>query len=487
MKSNDWQVVTPEQAGIPSGAVIELIDHLEMKGIPMHGLVVLRGGKVAFEAYWKPFDGEYMHRMYSSSKSFVAVAIGILAGEGRMSLDDRVIDFFPEYLDAGVHPYTQMTTVRDLLSMRTPFTTGDYANYSDWTEAFFRMEASHYPGMVFRYDTIASVMLGIIVKRVTGEEFLAYLRPRLFEPAGMSPDIWAIQTPCGHDWAGSGVMCTTRDLARFAQVVMQGGVYEGRQLIPSEFARAATSKISDNVVASPWPERSFGYGYQFWLARHGFVLSGMGSQVAVCVPEADLVVATTADSQSLVSANSDIYQAVWDMLPKLSNAPLPEDGASQAALERRISGLSLKVAEGAKTSPIAADIAGRRYTLTDNTMKLSWLELSFEGDEGALNYENATGAHTLKFGFGHQVKQEFPETHYHGKQIWSPLGRGYNCHVSAAWVDASTLQIWCYATDWHMGTFMMNIAFKDNLLTVQASKYAEFFFDEYQGFASGTA
>lgn len=485
MHTDPFETISPPEAGIPPGAVADLLAYLKDKKLPLHGLVLLRHGRIAAEAYWKPFDRDYKHRAYSSSKSFAAVAIGILAGEGRIALDDRVIDYFPEYNDGSVHPYIAQTTVRDLLSMRTAYTTGSYFPYDDWTEAFFRLEVNHLPGTVFRYDTMASVMLGLLVRRITGEEVTAYLRPRLFEPAGMSPDIWCIQTPCGHDWVGSGIMCTTRDLARFGQVCMQDGRYEGKQLIPADFIRAATGRVSDNTVASSMTETSFGYGYQFWRTRHGFATRGMGSQLAICVPEHDLVLATTGDTQSLTGGDADIYQALWNLLPSLSDGPLPQDAQGQAALDAATENLSLAPVEGMADSKTARRIAGRTFVLDDNPMGMRSVRFSFGPGEGEWTYVNATGEHTLRFGLGRQARQPFPQTHYYGKTMKQPLGRGYDSHTSAAWVDEDTLLLCCYATDWYLGTFKMSFAFKGDTITLQGAKYAELFFDEYQGYASG--
>ena len=152
----DFQTTTPEAAGIPSAAIVAFIARLEDKTLPMHSFLLLKGDRIAAEAYWKPFDKTFRHRMYSTSKSFASVAIGILAGDGKLSLDDRVVDFFPDYKAkcAPVQPYAAMATVRDLLRMTTCFNVPDYARFDDWTEAFFRLPALHMPGQSFRYDTL---------------------------------------------------------------------------------------------------------------------------------------------------------------------------------------------------------------------------------------------------------------------------------------------------------------------------------------------
>ena len=486
----DSQRITPEAAGIPSAAVAAFIDRLEDRTLPMHSFLMLRGDKVAAEAYWKPFDATFRHRMYSTSKSFVAVAIGILAGDGRLSLDDRVVDFFPEHKEkfAPVHPYAAIATVRDLLRMTTCFNSPQYPRFDDWTEAFFRIPTAHMPGRSFRYDTLGTVMLCMIVRRVSGVEFVALLQERLFDPAGMSPDIQCIQTPCGHDWGGSGVLCTTRDLARFAYVCMHDGRWAGEQLIPEDYIREATSRQVDNTISVCDPEHQYGYGYQFWRTRFGFACRGMGSQLAVCVRESDFVLVTTADTQAVSGGDSIIYDALDSIILKnMSDAPIAENPSEHAALGSRVAKLSLRTVPGEKHSPLTSRINGKTYVLDENSMKMKSVHFSFRADEGALSYENATGAHEIRFGFGKQVRQTFPETHYFGRTMMRPGNRGYDCHASAAWRRDDSLVLCVYATDEYFGTLRMNFVFDGDTVTVQSEKFAEMFFDEYQGFTSGTA
>jgi CubicO group peptidase (beta-lactamase class C family) len=484
----DFREITPEAAGIPSAAIAGFIDRLQDKTLPMHSILVLKGDQIAAEAYWKPFDRTFRHRMYSTSKSFVSVAIGILAGDGRLSLDDRVVDFFPDYREkfAPVHPYVAMTTVRDLLKMTTCFTASNYAPFADWTAAFFQIPAGHLPGRSFRYDTLATVMLCMIVRRVSGLEFMALLQTRLFDPAGMSADLRCIQSPCGHDWGGSGVLCTTRDLAKFAYVCMHGGRWDGEQLVPEDYLGAATSRQVDNTLTSSDPEHQHGYGYQFWRTRFGFACRGMGSQLAVCVPESDLILVTTADTQALACGDSIIYDALDRfILKELRDAPIAENPAAHAALRAKIAGLSLCTVAGAQHSPVAGKIDGRTYLLDENSMGMKCVRFTFKGDEGALAYENATGVHAIRFGFGKQVRQTFPETHYYGRTMMQPGHRGYDCHASAGWCRDDALLLCVYATDDYFGTLRMNFVFDGDTVTVQAEKFAEMFFDEYQGFTSG--
>lgn len=509
-------LTSPESVGIPSEAVGRFLKKLEEDGLCMHSVLMLRHGKLAVEAYWKPFDKTSMHRMYSTSKSFVSVAIGILIGEGKLRLDDRVASFFPEKVPDDLHPWILRTTVRDLLMMASPH---DFNTYSDkdpdWVDTFFQTPPSHLPGTIFSYNTSATVMLLVIIRQITGLEFLEYLRPRLFEPLGISEDIWCVETPCGHEWGGSGVICTSRDLMKFALVCLNHGRCGESQLIPEDYITAATSRQIDNYVENSDAESQFGYGYQFWRTRNnGFACYGMGSQLAICLPDQDFILVTTADTQALSTGVSQIFRTLWSEIhPYLvSGDSLQENPVAKEMLQRQIDTLSLLAVQGESYSPVSEAIHGKIFQMIKNDMGIESLRFLFAQDtndpaddevseqhkqecktgnpvlhasQGYLHYENRTGKHTLQFGFGHHVRQEFPEVNYYGKRIGTPLGRGYDCQASAGWVLENSLLVVCCLTDDYFGTLKMNFVFDRNTVTVLMRKSAEWFLDDYVGFASG--
>jgi len=486
--------ITPEQAGIPSSVISAFLDRMDEKGIILHSLLLVKDGDLLTEAYWNPIDKDFRHRLYSSSKSFVSVAIGILIGEGKLSLNDKAIDFFkdrqPDYVDERL----AMTTIRDLLRMATPYYAG--VTYSpadpDWTDTFFKMElVDHYPGTIFRYDTTATTMLCMIVQRVTGLEFTEYLREKLFKKIGIAEDTKCVKTPCGHDWGGSGMLCTSRDFARFATICLNMGKYEGEELIPEWYMREATSKQIDNRSTENHPETIQGYGYQFWCLRNGgFATLGMGCQISLNFPEYGFSFVATGDTQSITSGYAayvlpNFYDILYPYVEK--NEKLPEDPAAYAALQEKIANLSIPTVKGKMTSSFAEKVNGKEYVLRPNRMNISRVKLTFEGDEGVLDYTNATGDHSIRFGFGHQVRGVFPETHYFGDNIGIPCGKGYDILTSAAWGMEDSLFIDLFAIDKYFGKIGMNFVFKDNVLTLHMQKIAEWFFDEYYGTACGEA
>lgn len=471
------ETISLAQAGIPAERVQRLLSRLEERRLCMHSLLLVRHGKLAAEGYWKPFEKDRKHRMYSTTKSFVSVAIGLLIGEGRLTLEDHICDYFPEKLPPeGPHPFTAAMTVRDLLMMASAHAKTTYRcmQDDDWVRTFFVYPPSHLPGTIFSYDTSATTVLTALVEKLSGQRFLEYLRPRLLDPLGFSADAYCTETPLGLSWGGSGLICTPRDLAKFAICCMDGGRYRGQQLIPEAYIRMATSRQIDNTVANSHVESQQGYGFQFWRTRHdGFACRGMGSQLAICQPNHDFIMVTTADTQMQPNGEFEIFDALWEeLLPYLSDSPLPPQEAQEAALQARLEALEVQKALGEKTSPTAAAVSGRTYQMEENDMQLRRLTFTFAGDEGAMEYENATGLHTLRFGFGRHVAQQFP--------VYD-----YPCITSAAWKDDDTLHIQCYLIGDYLATLEIAVSFGQGGVTVLMRKAAELFLEEYQGFASG--
>ncbi|WP_135549207.1 serine hydrolase domain-containing protein [Paenibacillus cymbidii] len=476
---------SPERLGIPSSGIVQFIESLHRERINMHGFLLLRHGKIAAEGYWAPYSATSMHRMYSVSKSFVSLAIGMLIDEGRIALQDRAVTFFNDKLPEVVHPYLAQATVRDLLTMASPHSRTAYTRHDpDWAAAFFHNKPSHVPGTVFSYDTSATVILSSIVERISGTPFLSYMRERLLDPIGFSRDAWCLKTPEGTSWGGSGVMCSLRDMAKLAYVCMNKGRYHDRQLISEAYIREATSKQIDNSLSG-----HNGYGYQIWIERdNGFSFRGMGSQLAYCYPDLDLLFACMADTQGSPSAEVSLVHAFREHIYNaIRESPLPDDEAANTILNEKMKSLRILPQQGNPTSSFERKVDGNWYAFQDNPMGSKRMRLRFFGDEGIWEYENAAGGHRLRFGLGKTVQGTFPQKNHLGETVGTVSGKGYDCLASAAWVEEHKLNMLVYITDIHLGSLKMTVSFKENEITIFMTKAAEWFLDEYEGVASGSA
>lgn len=473
---------SPESLGIPSRAILNFLQRIDAERIGMHGFLLLRRNKIASEGYWAPWSADRKHRMYSVSKSFVALAVGLMIDEGKLTLNDKVAQYFPDKLPENLHPWLADSTVRDLLMMSTAHSTTSYTRHDpDWVWTFFNKTPSHPPGTIFSYDTAATVVLTAAVERLAGMPFLDYMRPRFLNRIGFSPDAWCVRTPEGVSWGGSGVICTLRDMAKVALTCMNGGLWGEERVLPETYVRAATAKQIDNSIRG-----NVGYGYQIWREQeNGFSFRGMGSQYALCFPDKEFVFTCIADTQG-APAGSPIPAVMREELyPHLAGESLPENPDDQAELADKIARLVVLPLPGKQDSPVRSIMDGVWYALEENPMGMTRMRLSFHGDQGTWEYTNGQGDNVLRFGIGRVVCGNFPQHNYFGEQIGVISGVEYECMASAAWVDDQTLNLEVYITDHYLGGLRISFAFKGEEIGVFMTKQAEWFLDEYEGFAGG--
>lgn len=473
---------SPESLGIPSKAILNFLQRIDAEHICMHGFLLVRHNRIAAEGYWAPWSVERKHRMYSVSKSFVALAVGMMIDEGKLTLNDYVANYFPDKLPENLHPWLATSTVRDLLMMATAHSRTSYTRDDpDWLWTFFNLTPSHPPGTIFAYDTAATVVLTAIVERLSGKPFLDYMRPRFLDRIGFSADAWCVRTPEGGSWGGSGVICTLRDMAKVALACMNGGMWGDERVLPEEYVRAATSKQIDNSIRG-----NHGYGYQIWCEKeNGFSFRGMGSQYAFCYPDKEFLFACIADTQGAPSGSPIPQVMREEIYPHLADGPLPEDREAQAALAEKISQLAVLPLPGKPDAPVRSKVDGAWYALEENQMGITRMRLSFQGDQGTWEYTNAQGDNVLPFGIGRVVCGKFPQRNYFGGQIGTSPGIEYECMTSAAWIDEQTLNMEVYITDNYLGGLRISFAFKGDEIAVFMTKQAEWFLDEYEGFAGG--
>ena len=352
----------PEAQGLPSAAILALLAEAEQKDLGLHSLLVLRHGHVVAEGWWDPYGPTRPHVLYSLSKSFASTAAGLAASEGLLSLDDLVLSFFPDEAPAVPDANLAAMRVRHLLAMATGHdqdTTGRMRDdeSGNWAKAFLALPVAHTPGSHFVYNSGATYMVSAIVQKATGQTLLDYLAPRLFGPLGITGQTWE-SSPQGVNVGGWGLNITTEDIARFGLLYLQEGVWQGTRLLPAAWVAEATSKQVSNGddPNSDWAQ---GYGFQFWRCRHdAYRGDGAFGQLCVVLPAQDAVVAITAGTRDL----GGVLNLLWDhLLPAMGPDSLPDDPAGQAALSRRLAGLTLPSPSGERTSPTAARVSGKTY------------------------------------------------------------------------------------------------------------------------------
>ena len=487
---NDLIFVKPEEEGLSSQWVEAFLDRMEERKINLHSFMLVRNGKILTEAYYKPFDKDFKHRLYSSSKTYVAIAIGVLIDEGKLKLEDRIADYFPEYTGENTHPWIKNATVEDALKMSAPQGWTTYADqkYDDWTWTVFnRTENVRPSGAVWQYNTAATFILDVLVERITGTSIMEYMRP-LFDKIGVSKDIWCVKSPDGYSWCGSGIVCTLRDFAKFGELILNKGEYKGEQLISRAFMERATSKQIANRFQNEYsPLRCCGYGYQIWITDSGYALRGMGSQLVLCFPDKNFMFVCQADTQCAGDSTQDyIYDAVKHLLyEKLESKRIGENEQAYKKLCERLDVLSLEEVCGEDFSEREKSINGVKFTMDENPIQWKWFRFDFEKEKGTLTYENIRGIKQIKFGRNRFWRGTFPETHYADKQVGTPANRELDCIASAGWIDEDRLLLRIYVIDNFLGNCFMTFGFNGKETAIRMVKAAEFFLNEYAGCAGG--
>jgi CubicO group peptidase (beta-lactamase class C family) len=395
---------SPEAVGIAPAAILAFVDAVDQKVGGLHSFMLLRHGKVAAEGWWAPYAPQHPHMLFSLSKSFTSTAVGLAAAEGYLTVDAPVVPFFPGDAPAKVDEHLAAMRVRHLLTMSTghdkdatgPTTRGPDGN---WVKGFLSLPVEHPPGTHFVYNSAATYMLSAIVQKVTGVTVLEYLRPRLFGPLGIEAATWET-CPRGINTGGWGLSVRTEEIARFGQLYLQKGRWQGRQLLPEKWVEEATTKQVSNGTSekSDWEQ---GYCYQFWRCRHGaYRGDGAFGQFCIVMPEQEAVLAITSG----VGDMQAVMNAAWDhLLPAMQQDSL---SASESAgdVKRKLEHLSVHLPEGSPFSPTARRVSGRACRFEENEEKIQSATLTFKGNRCKMALRDEHGERPVECGSGAWVK-----------------------------------------------------------------------------------
>jgi CubicO group peptidase (beta-lactamase class C family) len=289
---------TPESQNVSPSAISDFAAALG-KLEHIHSMMVVRHGKVVGEQWWAPGAPEEPHVLWSLSKSFTSTAVGLVITDGLLSLDDKIVDLLPDDLPAEIDAHLAALAVRHLLTMSTGHASeslpdSDRGDDTDWAKHALAQPFEFEPGARFVYNSGATYLLSAIVQRITGQTVLDYLTPRIFEPLGITGATWE-QSPQGISIGGWGLSILTEDIAKFGQLYLQQGQWDGAQLVPAAWISQATSRQISNEETSDQPDWMQGYGFQFWQCRFGaFRGDGKDGQFCIVMPEQDAVVVLTA-------------------------------------------------------------------------------------------------------------------------------------------------------------------------------------------------
>lgn len=376
MRRKEFERVAPEAVGIPSAALEQLLDELESGFTEMHGLMVMRHGKVCAEGWWAPYAPGLRHGLQSLTKTYAATAVGIAYTEGLLKLEDRILDIFPE--EAPEHPSENLRklTVRDVLCMGCGMETMPGPT-KDWIREFLATPVVHEPGTTYMYNSMGSTLLGAIVRKLTGLGLHDYLTPRLFEKIGIDPDSLSwMRLPDGMEVGGGGLYSTTENNLRLMKLYAGGGVWEGERILAADYAAKAVSLQNESAteaLGNPDALDNFvGYGFQIWMCRPEGVYRADGAmgQFAIVVPDKDMILSINETATGAHWAQKTL-DTVWAFLEKIGpEDALPENAEASLRLKRRMERLALPAPAFSPYSGMAEEVSGAWFQVTSG--KLTW-------------------------------------------------------------------------------------------------------------------
>ncbi|HET6971250.1 MAG TPA: serine hydrolase [Phenylobacterium sp.] len=425
----------PSGAGVDADAVIAFLDEVEARGLELHSFMLYRAGRVVAEAWWWPFGPERPRIMHSLAKSLTSCAIGLAIADGALSLDDKVIGFFPEHLPARVDANLAAMTVEDLLTMRTGHASEVGGSLwrgidASWIDEFFKIPVVHPPGATYVYSSAASYMLAAILHRATGKTLHQYLRPRLFEPLSIRGETWDVG-PDGINPGGNGFTGKTSDVLKLGALMAQGGVWEGRQLLPRAWVELATRPHANNGR----------YGYHWVTYENGaYAAVGMFVQMVMVFPDQGATLALTG----AIESSENVLPVIFEHFPTAFRAaPFRATGAD-ARLKARLASIA-----GERRLPAAGvdgDWSRAAHSFAVEPNPLGVIELRFEitADACVFHITDAEGRHSVACGRETWIEGQTDvpgrELH-HGYRL-----RGATVVARARWLDATTLEmVWIFA------------------------------------------
>jgi CubicO group peptidase (beta-lactamase class C family) len=439
----------PEAEGVTSSGIINFLDAVAKSKHEFHSFMMLRHGKVIAEGWWDPYRPDLKHTLYSTSKSFTATAVGFAVAEKKLTVNDKVITFFPDDLPQTIYPYLSELRIKHLLSMSVGHQTdptGEVASKNEnWVRAFLATPIVHEPGTKFLYNSVATYMLSAIVQKVTGERTVDYLKPRLFDPLGIRGMDWETD-PRGINTGGWGLRLKTEDIAKFGQLFLQKGVWQGKQILPTAWIEEATTiKIEQDPdapqakkEASDWLQ---GYCYQMWRSRHNsYRADGAYGQFIIIMPDQDAVVAITCETSDMQSE----LNLVWEyILPSIRSETLPADPDMLYRLKEKLASLALPLVKGG-TSPLEAKISGKTYEIVSDQEGLNEIEFKFKNNICYLTLKAGSNTHQFSFGAGKLEKGDtarygpYLVSSFKGNRVGLPP---FKVAGSYAWKDETILEL----------------------------------------------
>lgn len=469
---------SPEEVGVSSAAIVKMLEQIEESGAHEHGVMILRHGVVAFESFRDPYAATTPHIMYSVSKSVTSTAVGFAIEEGFLSLETKVLDVFPEYRPRKRDDRLERLNIHHLLSMQAGKMPNLLANKTknEWLNHFFDAKWIFNPGEGWEYVNENIFLLCAILVRVTGMSVTEFLHPRLWEPLGVPTPYWETD-PNGVESGGWGLFLSAESLAKFMLCYLNKGEFNGRQVIPREWASVAVLNHK-NLKPGQAPSKEGGYGYCFYRqnSEHkSYRAEGMFSEIGLVFEDYDAVIVTVGGE--INSGKS--HRFIFDNFPEgfcepcdatsvqdeVSNAvaqrtilPLRECGRS--ALEEAIHNKTFRLRKNRLLNmlgfPMSVLPLAATYMTKDRAGNIDNIRFEFSPLECAMSWSEGDEQNTVICGMDGSFRVSMI-------RLASTTYTAYGC---AAWSGEKTLTVWILPIE-SIGMRMLEFTFNGNAVTMR--------------------
>lgn len=360
---------TPEEQGISSESLLDFFETVRNNNkdnaVDLHSFQVIRHDHIIAEGAGKPFSLNNFHRIYSSAKGIIALGVMLAVQEGRVDINEKVVDIFSDNLPDNLSEKMKKVTVYHLLTMscgQDVDSCVDMFKSDNWIKTFLSIDPVYEPGSRFFYNNGIPHVLAAIVEKKTGEDILSYMEPRLLDPIGA-------KVLCRYnkqkEREPSTVCVRQTDLTKFGYLLLKRGKWNGKQLISPEICDEY-GKFHISTASHPKIFRNFGYGYQVWkMPCEGFILAGGNDNHSCVFTEADMVFSCMANNK--IKGDFSIQKTFYDLVYlKMSGRPLPPNPQAYERLQNCLAQWNL-APHGSDESGLEERIAGKTFTFEANS------------------------------------------------------------------------------------------------------------------------
>ena len=465
---NDLPRVAPESVGISSKVIANYFDSvMSLKDTEIHSVLLMRHGKVIGEIHPAPFKAEYGHTLFSASKTFTSAAIGIAIKDNLLRIDDRLATFFPDLLPEKVSPRLAAITIRDLLTMNSGFKQTDYVrnNETEWVKKYLAIDVVAEPGTRFKYDSMDTYLLAAIIQKVTGQTMFDYLKQRMFEPLHITEGNWE-RSPEGINCGGWGLYLQSESLAKFGQLLLNKGSWQGKEIIPASWVEEMMKPhVSDTGGDS--------YCYQMWECSNPKTARADGAygQYIIVMPNEDMVAVVTQVIREGKAGRRERQMLFKDVLGAIKSEALPKSAADFRLLQKKSASYVLPYAEG-RSAATSKAVLNKTFTFDKNAYGWKSVCIVKVGKNLKLFIDTEDcGTNEIECGYRKwtlsEVATKFPpNARGNTKGAFSGFTSPFKASASYGWTRDGKLNVKVLYVDWMSGV-KLQFDFVQNQMTLQ--------------------